>query len=98
MKINRNTKFSRKKSQDSSPASHTSHSFDSSFTCLRCKGLLVREFCMDINDGTGENGFWALRCLQCGELLDPLILEHRVSKSHPVLTGRSRQRSPVALS
>lgn len=67
-------------------------------TCLRCDGLLVKEFCMDIHDGTGENGFWALRCLQCGEILDPLILQHRLTPSPPVLSGRSRQRAPVALS
>ena len=75
-----------------------SYSPDSSLTCQRCQGLLVREFCSDIQDGTGENGFWALRCLQCGEVLDPLILQHRTSKPQPVLEGRSRQKSPVALS
>ena len=74
------------------------HSSDFTLTCQRCQGLLIREFCMDIHDGTGENGFWGLRCLQCGELLDPLILKHRISKTQTVLTGRSRQRSPVALS
>ena len=74
------------------------HSPDSTLTCRRCQGLLIREFCMDIHDGTGENGFWGLRCLQCGEILDPLILKHRISKTQTVLTGRSRQRSPVALS
>lgn len=67
-------------------------------TCLRCDGLLVKELCMDIHDGTGENGFWALRCFQCGEILDPLILQHRLTPSPPVISGRSRQRAPVALS
>ena len=71
---------------------------DASLLCPRCEGLFVQEFCMDIQDGTGENGFWALRCLQCGELLDPLILQHRTLEPHPVLEGRSRQKSPVALS
>ena len=75
-----------------------SHPQDASFICPRCQGLFVQEFCMDIHDGTGENGFWALRCLQCGELLDPLILQHRTSEPQPVLEGRSRQKSPLALS
>ena len=66
--------------------------------CHRCKGLLVREFCFDLHNETGENGFWSLRCLQCGELIDPLILLHRIKRLHPVLTRRSRQRTPVALS
>jgi len=75
-----------------------SYSLDSPSTCQRCQGLLVREYCSDILDGTGENGFWAIRCLQCGELLDPLILHHRTSRSQPVISGRSRQQLPVALS
>ena len=74
------------------------NTFDSTMTCQRCHGLLVRDFCSDIRDGTGENGFWAFRCLQCGELLDPLILEHRNSEPQPVLSGRSRKQIPVALS
>lgn len=73
-------------------------SLDSPLNCQRCQGLLVREFCMDIHDGTGENGFWAARCLQCGELLDPLILHHRTSRPEAALAGRSRQQLPVALS
>jgi len=75
-----------------------SYSLGSPLTCQRCQGLLVREFCMDIHDGTGENGFWAARCLQCGELLDPLILHHRTSRPEAALAGRSRQQLPVALS
>lgn len=73
-------------------------SLDSALTCPRCQGLFVRVFCRDIYDGTGENGFWALRCLQCGELLDPLILQHRNTTSQAVQRGRTRQQSPMALS
>ena len=82
----------------SSSHSAISLSFDWSFTCPRCQGLFVRVFCMDMYDGTGENGFWALRCLQCGELLDPLILQHRISKPQLGQTKRPRQQSPMALS
>lgn len=84
-----------KLSSCSYPAISLSH--EAPLKCQRCQGLLVREFCMDIHDGTGENGFDALRCLQCGELLDPLILQHRTLRPQPVLSGRSRQQSPVAL-
>ena len=70
---------------------------DSPFTCHRCEGLFVRVFCMDIYYSTGENGFWALRCLQCGELFDPLILKNRTANPESVLTGRSRQQFPLTL-
>lgn len=73
-------------------------SLGSSLTCSRCQGLFVRVFCMDIYDGTGENGFWALRCLQCGELIDPLILQHRILIPQSVQRGRPYQQSPMPLS
>lgn len=69
----------------------------SSLTCHRCQGLFVRAFCQDMYDSTGENGFWALRCLQCGEVLDPLILHNRTANPRLVLTGGSRQQFPLAL-
>lgn len=43
--------------------------------CSRCGGLMVAESCGDFWDDT-EN--MALRrCVQCGELLDPVILQNR---------------------
>lgn len=73
------------------------HHLDSPFTCTRCQGLLVRAFCIDLYDSSGENGFWALRCLQCGELLDPQILKNRTANPRLVLSGVSRQQFPIAL-
>jgi len=81
------------------PDSHPGfpHHPDSPFTCHRCQGLFVRAFCIDMYDSSGENGFWALRCLQCGELLDPEILHNRTANPRSVLTGRSRQQFPLTL-
>jgi hypothetical protein len=62
----------------SSSHSVSARSLDSTFTCSRCQGLFVQEFCMDMYDDFCHHGFWALRCLQCGELLYPLILQHRI--------------------
>ena len=73
------------------------HHPESPFTCTRCQGLLVRAFCMDMYDTSGENGFWALRCFQCGELLDPKILKNRTANPHSVLAPRSRQQFPLSL-
>jgi DNA-directed RNA polymerase subunit RPC12/RpoP len=39
--------------------------------CSRCSGLMVAEWCQDLSDYTGQ------RCLQCGELIDPVILQNR---------------------
>ncbi len=64
--------------------------------CPRCQGLLAGEFCLDLLDGTGENGFWALKCLQCGEVVDPVILRNRHAKTPTLLKDSSRRKGPVA--
>jgi hypothetical protein len=39
--------------------------------CSRCGGLMVAEWCQDLSDYSGQ------RCVQCGELIDPVILQNR---------------------
>ena len=39
--------------------------------CPRCSGLMVAEWCEDLSDYTGR------RCVQCGELIDPVIMQNR---------------------
>lgn len=46
-------------------------------SCHRCGGLMVDEFCMDLLNSTGELDVKTLRCVQCGELVDPVILANR---------------------
>ena len=74
-----------------------SNVLDSSSSCPRCQGLFVRVFCMDMLDSTNENGFWVLRCVQCGELRDSLILQHRNSNPELGLTRSPRPPFPVTL-
>jgi hypothetical protein len=45
--------------------------------CHRCGGLMVGELCMDLLNSTGELEFAAKRCVQCGEVVDPVILANR---------------------
>lgn len=67
-----------------------------SVRCHRCDGLMAREFCFDIQDETGNYGFWAFRCMQCGEILDPLILQNRFVQ-HPLLfKNRARRKMVIA--
>jgi hypothetical protein len=42
--------------------------------CPRCSGLMVAEWCEDLSD------YRAQRCLQCGEIVDPVILRNRGAK------------------
>ena len=45
--------------------------------CHRCGGLMVRERFINEGDRSGPYMFWGQRCLNCGEMLDPVILENR---------------------
>ncbi len=45
--------------------------------CARCGGLLVGEQCTDLLDTNGQMDFPALRCLQCGDVVDMVILHNR---------------------
>jgi len=45
--------------------------------CARCGGLMVNDFCMDLFNSTGELDFVARRCVQCGEVIDPVIERNR---------------------
>jgi len=38
---------------------------------------MVAEQCFDLWDDTGQFDFQARRCVQCGELVDPVILKNR---------------------
>ncbi len=45
--------------------------------CSRCGGLMVSDFCMNLLSRTGELEFAAKRCVQCGEVVDPIIQRNR---------------------
>jgi hypothetical protein len=48
--------------------------------CTRCGGLLVDERCMDIGESLGGYWFIALRCVQCGDIIDEVILRNRYAQ------------------
>lgn len=49
----------------------------SSSCCERCGGLMIDERCMDIGESLGGYWFWAMRCIQCGDIVDEVILRNR---------------------
>jgi hypothetical protein len=53
--------------------------------CPRCSGLMVDERYYDF---TGGLAFQGVRCVNCGEMLDPLICVHRYQR--PDSRHRSR--------
>ena len=53
--------------------------------CTRCGGLMVDDFCMDVLGNIGEAEVAAKRCVQCGEVVDPVILRNRGNR-HEAMT------------
>ena len=58
--------------------------------CPRCRGLMVRDDFLDLQDEVGQRWFVARRCLICGEVLDPVILKNRSARPKPMV-DRGRQ-------
>jgi len=59
--------------------------------CTRCGGLMVSDFCLDLLNGIGELECAPKRCVQCGEVVDPVILRNRGTRREPMavqLAGR----------
>lgn len=44
---------------------------------------MVSERFQDLHDDTGKMHFYGWRCLSCGEIIDPLILNNRSEKPSP---------------
>ena len=65
---------------------HTSH------PCTRCGGLFIRESLFDLYDETGQMRRWALRCVQCGDVVDSLILKNRTCSELPNPMQQHRRR------
>ncbi len=64
--------------------------------CPRCKGVMAQEVFEDLLDDTGNLSFNGWRCLICGEILDPVIANHRGSHPTPFL-GRARKKFAAQL-
>ena len=59
------------------PQGSPTHSALSAIACWRCGGMLVEDHCMDMDLGHMERGQWARRCIQCGDMIDEIILRNR---------------------
>jgi hypothetical protein len=56
--------------------------------CPRCRGFMVQERFEDFPGDFAGLPFQGVRCVNCGEILDPLILEHRNQRPQPMKNRR----------
>lgn len=52
-------------------------------TCARCGGLMVEEVCLDLFNSTSDFECTAQRCVQCGDVVDAVILQNRQFRQAP---------------
>ncbi len=45
--------------------------------CQRCNGLMVEDHCYDYLEGGKPFNVQTMRCICCGNIVDPLIMQHR---------------------
>ena len=45
---------------------------------------MVNDSYMDLLNNVGESKFCAKRCVQCGEVVDPVILRNRGTRQEPM--------------
>ena len=58
-------------------------------TCLRCEGLMSLDRFQDL-DESGKSNFVGWRCLNCGAIVDPVIVVNR--KQRPSVVNLTRPR------
>jgi hypothetical protein len=63
-------------------------------TCVRCGGLMVNEISMDLMNSTSELECATKRCVQCGDILDPVILRNRSIRQQPMTGQRTGNSLP----
>ncbi len=58
--------------------------------CQRCQGYMISDHFIDLLNVSGEIDFTGWRCLNCGDIIDPVIVRHHQSVGNA--PARSRRR------
>ncbi len=60
-------------------------------TCTRCQGLMVEDHFMDFDGTIGHMWTSGYRCMNCGNVHDAVIQQHRLSRAPqpPMLVGNN---------
>jgi RNase P subunit RPR2 len=58
--------------------------------CQRCQGYLITDHFMDILNVSDEMNFTGWRCLNCGDITDPVIVRHQ--QAAPSAPAKSKRR------
>jgi hypothetical protein len=59
-------------------------------TCTRCGGFMVNDSYLDLLNNVGESKVSTNRCVQCGEVVDPVILRNRAVSHEAMMDHLAR--------
>ena len=60
-------------------------------SCSRCQGLMVKEHFLDFDGTSGHMWASGHRCMNCGNVHDPVIEQHRRSRTQQTLVPLRRE-------
>ncbi len=63
-------------------------------SCLRCGGFMVNEVPMGSMNNTSELECRTRRCVQCGDILDHVVLRNRFIRQEPMALQRAGNSLP----
>jgi hypothetical protein len=61
-------------------------------SCSRCHGLMVKEHFLDFDGTIGHMWASGHRCMNCGNVHDPVIEQHRLVRTEQMLVPPSPER------
>jgi hypothetical protein len=53
---------------------------------------MITEYYLDLEDDTGQIGITGLRFTNCGEVIDPVILQNRLNPMSDLLQGAKQRK------
>lgn len=60
-------------------------------SCSRCQGLMVRDHFLDFDGTTGHMWANGYRCMNCGNVHDPIIEQHRLAQRQKSVTLKNSE-------
>lgn len=66
--------------------------------CDRCQGLMVADDLLDIQESYLPMWMRGLRCVACGNIVDPLIDQNRMSRQNGLMRSLKPERHVPVLS
>ncbi|MCS6329378.1 MAG: hypothetical protein H8K06_20180 [Nitrospira sp.] len=90
------TQHTHQKSEEGRESRFEFLNFRHESSCMRCGGLMVPDFCTDLLNGSGSLDCSTRRCVQCGDIVDPVIRLNRHLQQSAVVARELKAVGPFS--